>query len=391
VRTLLDDALPESRAHALWQRIQAVRGGRGVPLRRAWGLALVSAVLAAGLVLWLTRTSAPGVLTLADGHEVPGAIDVAASAVVALSDGSRIDVGAEAHLDVLESTGRAFGLALRRGQTVFDVHPGGPRTWRIECGGVTVEVVGTRFTVARSPSSVRVAVERGAVLVRGETVPDRVVRVSGGESIVIPLSGPAVGGATPSAGPGHVPSEGSAAGAGDSLHEPAKGQPSEGEAARANAQEERASPVERSGGGPGEPAGSSIAAFTLPEAPSAEALFAEADAARKAGRFADAARLLERVLVERPGGDRAALAEFSLGRLYLDSLGDARAASHHFRNALSHRLPATLAEDAQARLVEAFVRSGDSRAAGDAAARYRALYPGGRRLSDVDGWISGAH
>lgn len=403
VRKLLDDRLPESRVHALWLGIDAARGRRGVPVRRAWALALGSAIAAAVLAFWVMRPQAPGPLGLADGHEVPAVIDVGAPATFAFSDGSRIEVRAGAHLDVLEATARAFGLALRRGEAVFDVQPGGPRTWRIECGDVTVEVVGTHFTVTRAPGSLRVAVERGAVLVRGDAVPDRVVRLSAGESIVISLRpAPSIAAALPE--PIGLPPDPHATARTEMANAPVPDPIATAPSAEVGRQKvgaaaeppvaavARGEPVAAAIGGGPEPAASSTAAFVLPEsspsAPTADALLEEADRVRRAGRFKDAARLLERALEVHPSEDRAALAEFSLGRLYLDSLGDPSAASRHFARALSRHLPATLDEDARARLVEALARSGDSRAAADAAARYRALYPGGRRLRDVDQWAS---
>jgi transmembrane sensor len=404
VRAHLDDRLPEGRVHSLWRGIDARRGRRGVPVPRAWALALGSAVAASALAFWTTRPSDAGALGLADGREVPAVIDVVAPASFTFGDGSRMDVSAGGHLDVLEATGRAFGLALRRGETEFDVHPGGPRTWRIECGDVTVEVVGTHFTVARTTAALRVAVQRGAVLVRGDAVPDRVVRLSAGESMVIPLQ-PARGVAAREPSPVAVPaptatssdapsraSDGAERDPGAPATEMSRRRPGTGgESVVAVAS---GAPLAPGVAGGSEAAASSTAAFALPEgtlaAPTADGLLDAADAARKAGRFADAARLFERALAAHPAEDRAALAEFSLGRLYLDSMGDPSAASRHFARAVSRNLPATLAEDARARLVEALARSGDSQAARDAAARYRALYPSGRRLRDVDQWAPGA-
>lgn len=46
------------------------------------------------------------------------------------------------------------------------VQPGGPRRWQVEGGLATIEVVGTA-------GRLRVSVQRGAIVVRGEGVPDR--------------------------------------------------------------------------------------------------------------------------------------------------------------------------------------------------------------------------
>src|SRR6185369_15078012 len=63
-----------------------------------------------------------------------------------LSDGSRIDLRPGSHLAVLENSGRVFATLLGQGHADFEVRPGGPRRWIIECGAFTVEVVGTAFS-----------------------------------------------------------------------------------------------------------------------------------------------------------------------------------------------------------------------------------------------------
>jgi hypothetical protein len=138
---------------------------------------------------------------------------------------------------------------------------------------------------------------------------------------------------------------------------------------------------------------SSVAAFSAekpagtPSSFVAEGLSA-ADALRRAGRFAEAANVLERVLAEHGGEGSASLAEFSLGRLYLDSMNDPSRSSVHFARALARGLPSALAEDAAARLVEANARGGNLPGARDAASRYHSQYPNGRYASDVDRWSS---
>jgi transmembrane sensor len=117
-----------------------------------------------------------------------------------------------------------------------------------------------------------------------------------------------------------------------------------------------------------------------------DALLASADEARVAGRYAEAASLLERVVAKGGGGPQTSLAEFSLGRLYLDSLGAPARAAGHFSRALTGALPGALAEDAYARLVEAYARAGAAARAREVAERYRSAYPGGRRRHDVDRW-----
>src|ERR1043165_6805838 len=188
VRDLLDERLPDSDVKRVWNGLEAKRS-RPEPGPRLLGWRLAVAAMGLGAVLtflWM-RTPAPAALHLADGSDVPQHIE-AGGPLVTLDDGSRLTLRSGARLDLLESTPRAFSLALRRGTVDFDVRPGGSRLWKIECGPVTVEVVGTRFTVSRDEAHVAVSVERGAVLVSGPPVPDRVVRLGPSQSIVIPLA-----------------------------------------------------------------------------------------------------------------------------------------------------------------------------------------------------------
>jgi hypothetical protein len=159
-----------------------------VRLRPAALGALAASVALVALVAGWWPGSAGPVLTV-DGAEAPAQLEAVAGAPVAvpLSDGSRLTLQPGARLEVLENSGREFTTALRRGRTRFDVRPGGPRRWKVECGPVAVEVVGTQFTVERGTGTVTVEVEHGVVLVRGEGVPDHVRRLTAGERLVLPV------------------------------------------------------------------------------------------------------------------------------------------------------------------------------------------------------------
>jgi transmembrane sensor len=340
-------------------------------------LAVAAMVFGVALTLLSTRAPAPADLHLTDGSDVPPHIE-ARGPLVTLDDGSRLTLRPGTRLDLLESTARAFALALRGGTADFDVRPGGPRLWRIECGPVTVEVVGTRFTVARDEAHVVVSVERGAVLVSGLPVPDRVVRLGPNQSIVIPLARAAAG------APAKAPEEAGVAGEATPVASGAAVGPNP----MHQGQEVRPRSVA--------PVPSAVPSTTPPPADSVESrppqdletFLARADEARLAGRYQEAADILERVVREHTADPRAGIAEFSLGRLYLDSMGTPAPAAVHFSRALMHGLSDALAEDAYARLVESYARSGDSRAARDVADRYRAHFPRGRLLESVNRWSS---
>src|SRR5262249_9513780 len=104
---------------------------------------------------------------------------------VELSDGSKLDLAAESELVTLENRAHDVVLLFERGRASFSVNPQGHRRWSIECGLATVEVVGTRFTIDRSPSRLFVGVAEGVVLVRGEAVPERVRRLTRGETLEV--------------------------------------------------------------------------------------------------------------------------------------------------------------------------------------------------------------
>lgn len=374
-----EDRLPEGRVHALWRRIEVARAKRRPTSRTLAGGLALAAALAAVVSFFFASSSPPRALHLADGREVPASLGRESAAAVAFDDGSHVDLAAGARLDVLESTSSVFGLALRSGSSEFEVHPGGPRSWRIECGGVTVEVVGTHFTLQRSAAFLLVTVARGAVIVRGTRVPDGVVRLGAGQSITISLvdaaqtSRSATTTPEPSVPESQTPPPGAP-------REPAKEMAVAGGSDEIEVSRRAFAPAVLESAGAPSPAAPAITEMDV--------LLADADGARRAARFGEAARLLERALAEHPGDARVPLAEFSLGRLYLDSLGDPQRAASYFSLALASHLPAALAEDAQARLVEAYARANDAPLASQAASRYRALYPAGRRSADVERWAS---
>ena len=187
LRESLQDGCDEADLQRVWRKLQHRPARRTDANRTArWGMAL-AACLALCVFAWLlvrNPSGAAGPLAMANGGEVASlAVDAnAPPASVPLTDGSRIELKPDTRVEVLENDGRAFRTVLRRGGGTFDVRPGGPRKWTVECGGIAVEVVGTRFTLHRQAGWLRVDVEHGMVVVRGARVPDRVLRLEAGES-----------------------------------------------------------------------------------------------------------------------------------------------------------------------------------------------------------------
>jgi transmembrane sensor len=112
-------------------------------------------------------------------------------------------------------------------------------------------------------------------------------------------------------------------------------------------------------------------------------LLLAADVARQAGRPERAVPFLERVVKEHASEVSAQLAGFSLGKVYLDNLGQPALAAQSFATVRAMAPVGGLAQDALAREVEAWSRAGDAARARDGALEYVRLYPHGRRVSAV--------
>ncbi|HYP78559.1 MAG TPA: FecR domain-containing protein [Polyangiaceae bacterium] len=374
---LFEERLAEPGVHRLWSRIARAQPKSSVPktFLIAWAASTVC-LLCALSYFWPN----PAHLRLANHEKLPATISSHQPGSVSFEDGSRVELGPETLIDLLQNTDRSLVFALRNGRARFNVVPGGPRDWRIECGPLSVEVVGTIFSVERLPASVRVQVERGRVLVTGQGVPDRVARLSADESLVAPieplasaptraLAGPPASAARSTAEPTSLPNP-------VTSHE-SRADDSTAHAHRPQSPESTLGPRN---------AGSSVAALPSAAPDAVDVLLQRADLAQRAGAPAQAASILQRLLEEHPHDGRVTLAQFTLGRLYLDSLGEPGQAAKYLTKALAGGIPAALAEDAQARLVQALARSGNSDGAADAAAQYRARYPTGRHLQDVARW-----
>ncbi|HET6149579.1 MAG TPA: FecR family protein [Polyangia bacterium] len=180
----LQDPVTERALQRVWRGIdeQSPRRHRRRRLHKA-ALAVLAIIASAGLGLAVhLRQIAP--LRLSDGRPLR-AVDASAEAVLALNDGSRIHLWPGTYFEPIESSSSTFTAVLHRGEARFDVRPGGPRRWLIECGLATVEVLGTEFHCRRTADRLRVSVERGTVLVRGQAVPDRVRLLTAGDSLEV--------------------------------------------------------------------------------------------------------------------------------------------------------------------------------------------------------------
>lgn len=343
------------------QTVTAVATAGGV-------LALVFFALGPRHTTPVAQPGAGGPLTMQGGGGLAVLSATNRTEPFALSDASRIELARGARLEAKANSGTAFTAHLD-GAATFEVTPGGPRRWSIECGAVTVDVIGTRFRVADegTPAAphVHVSVEHGIVLVRGDAVPNHLQRLVDGQSIdvpgaVAPLPAPAPAPA-PDPGPSSHPA------ATPSWHDLARGGDYDG--------------AYRQLGPTGLAAEASGA--------SVDDLLALADIARLSAHPADAVGPLTRVLDRHGGDSRAPLAAFTLGRIQLDTLGQPAPAAIAFERAIRLGLPEGLTEDAYARLVEADAKAGQPEAARAARAEYERKYPHGGRSSTMRRWAPG--
>ncbi len=368
------DPADESALARIAQELEARSPASGRRWRWALPLGLAAAGAAVALVVVLVRV--PGPLVLADGRAVTAVGADEEARELALADGSRIRLSPGARLEPLASSGKSFSAMVTRGRADFEVRPGGPRHWVIECGLATVEVVGTEFACEREHGRLRVVVRRGAVLVRGDRVPERARRLTAGQSLEIVDERPGLPAAAAPA-PAATPAAPEATAAA-SAPRPV-GRPAPAKAWRELARDGHHGAAFAALGSDG----------LRREAKrlGVDDLLALADVARLSGHPAEAVRPLERILAEFAGDPQAPLAAFALGRLELDALGRPQAAAAALTRALALGVPQSLREDVRARLVEAHARAGDRGAARQAAAAYADEFPGGRHARAIEGWL----
>lgn len=362
----LREAFSDADVERMWREVE---GRRRRPRARVWpALALASAAAVAAVTLRpapptpRAPVTAPGPLRLADHAALASAQlehPSGAPRSVRFDDGSAVALGPDTALTPTANGGDQVSFALRRGSASFEVTPGGPRRWRVDCGLATVTVVGTAFTVERAPRALQVRVSHGTVWVDGAAVPGGHRVLTAGQSLSV--EAPA---AREPAGPPSPPSV-------ERVERPTRPAPApELPAWRARAREGDVRGAWESLGDNG---------FQREAAPGDPAtLLALADIARRTRHHDQAAPLLERLVREHPEHPEAAMAAFTLGRDELTQRGRPAVAAHWFERSLALRPPRSLVEDLRARLVEARGRAGDRAGACAAAREYLAGFPQGR-------------
>jgi transmembrane sensor len=260
---------------------------------------------------------------------------------IALRDGSEVELGEGARVEVAIESELEVRLAQRAGVARYVVSHRPERSFVVVAGEVEVAVRGTQFTVRLAETSVEVAVEQGRVEVRRAS---ETRALAAGEAMRLPIV--------------------------QAVEE--RGDVRGGTGASADARRERsrdrATPTVESEGD------------RTADARSIEAVLAEADEARRAGRLDDAARAL-RVVIDRHRSDpRAATALFTLARV---ERGRDAVAAETFERAYAHDPGAVLAEDALAEAAVSWAAAGSGGRARTAAQRYLALHPSGQYAERV--------
>jgi transmembrane sensor len=325
--------------------------------RRRRGALVVALAAVVSLVVvlvgqrWTSEPALPVEATLAPRAPQP---------LLHFADGSEVVArSSNARLEPVVSSADEITLRLDSGSARFSVTPNAERVFRVLAGSVTVQVLGTVFTVTREAERVLVSVERGRVLVMSP-LGDRELGV--GESGQFSEARPVEQSLVPSPSPLPATSAAPAPPAPRPVS-PWRALAQDGSYAAALAEIDREGPK---------------AVRDLPE----ELLLA-ADAARLGGRPDRAVSFLERLVKRFPRDARAPLAAFTLGRTLLDQLGRPREAAQAFASARRLDSKGAMAEDALAREVEAWSRAGETELARERAREFLTRYPKGRRAAAV--------
>jgi transmembrane sensor len=310
-------------------------------------------VLAAAVAIAVLPVSEPKTPVLANRPD-------AAERSVSFSDGSHavlLDTAAEVVVE--RASDAVIDVRLPAGRARFEIAPRKERTFRVACGDVVVQVLGTGFELERAGARTHVRVLHGRVAVSWQ---------GGSEQLGAGEAGwfPKLAAVPASAAEAAVESE---------TDQPE--QPAGRERARAASWRQHA---ER---------GEFQEAYRMLErerervSDDVEELLLAADASRLSGHASEAVPYLQRVVDRHPTDPRAPLAAFTLGGVLMNQLGRPREAEAAYARARAMSPSSALSQDALARQVEAAHRASDVPAARALALEYLERYPEGRRVQAV--------
>ena len=169
-------AWPESSrssASEFERRLSDFRGSRRSRRRLGIGAAVVLALTVAGLAAFSLKQGAPGadLSYRVDGQAPPAGGDVLVSerreSLLAFSDGSKVRIAARSRGRVVSVNGHGARFALEDGKVSVDIVHRPRARWTFEAGPFVVSVHGTSFTVAWNPADAlfELRLQSGAVSV----------------------------------------------------------------------------------------------------------------------------------------------------------------------------------------------------------------------------------
>jgi transmembrane sensor len=324
----------------------------GARLRRWVAVRRLGRPVAALAALGATAAIALGLATHHARQTVP--VSVATSAptrTLLLDDGSEVAPVEGTTVQLAEQMPERTTVRLRSGAAQFRIRHNPQRMFRVDAGPIQIEDLGTVFGVDHRPGGkVHVVVFEGRVAVLSVASGVR-FELGAGDDRVFPITPEA--GETPriaNEAPPEQASEQATAPAttfAGTLHGQARS---------------------RSGEDPA-------------------ALLLAADQARRSRHPQAAVEPLRRLIERYPRDPRAPSAAFTLGWVLLTDLARPREAAVAFAETERSAPRGTLAEDAAARVAEAWQKAGDSRRAAEAARHYEHMYPSGRYVTLMRGLV----
>jgi ferric-dicitrate binding protein FerR (iron transport regulator) len=311
-------------------------------VRAAIGFAALGAAAAAAIAFAVSRTPRTTTATATTGSAT-------STRPLVLADGSEIvseDAGTP--IQIAEETPVRTTVRLSAGAARFRVRHDVRRLFRVDAGSIEIEDLGTVFRVAHEAEGrVRVTVSEGRVAVVGALSRLRVELGPGDDRVFSATAAPR-----------------------DPVERPSEATPSEGPKAAV-------APVR----------GSIYAQSRAHGVDDPAGLLAAADVARRSRLPRDAVAPLRRLVERYPKDPRAPSAAFTLGWVLLTDLNRPREAAIAFADAERIAPRGALAEDAAARVAEAWQNAGEPRRAAAAARHYAQMYPTGRYIALMRGLI----
>jgi len=339
-----DDALDRvaiDRAMSHLSRRETSPAGARRFVRAAVGFVALGAAAAAAITFAVVRT--PGTTTTATTGTVPS------TRPLVLADGSEIaPESAATPIQIAEETPMRTTVRLSAGAARFRVRHDVRRLFRVDAGSIEIEDLGTVFRVAHEAEGrVRVTVSEGRVAVVSIASRMRVELGAGEDRVFSATAAPP-----------------------DLVEQPSEAIPTEAPKPATAPAKGPLHTQSRAHGGD-DPA----------------SLLAAADVARRSRSSRDAVAPLRRLVERYPKDPRAPSAAFTLGWVLLTDLNRPRDAAVAFADAERIAPRGALAEDAAARVAEAWQKAGDPRRAAAAARHYAQMYPTGRYIVLMRGLI----